>query len=125
MKVEVYSRKGDKEAGIPDCVQCKMTIGRLEAEGIPHTVIDVDATEGAMEKLRALGVRQAPAVFVNDSLTHVEGKPWVGFMPGHIALLKKEIEAEKLLAAAAAAETEEPEADEPESASKGEDEPGL
>lgn len=96
MKVEVYSRKEDKVAGIPACVQCKMTEQRLEAAGIEFEVIDVEKDPEAKQKLADLGVRQVPAVFVDGDLERF-GKSWVGFLPDNIKKLADEIEAQKAL----------------------------
>lgn len=63
MQVEVYGREG--------CVQCKYTVKRLEAKGIPHIVKDISELPGAQAGM------QLPQVIAGE-------KRWGGMRPDKI-----------------------------------------
>lgn len=74
MTITVYSK--------PACVQCTATTRALDAKGISYSVIDLTQDAEAMEKVMAMGYRQAPVVVAGDA-------HWAGFRPdmiGQIAL---------------------------------------
>ena len=66
MSVTVYSK--------PACVQCTATTRALDAKGITYEVVDLTQDAAAMDKVTALGYRQAPVVIAGD--LH-----WAGFNP--------------------------------------------
>lgn len=69
MDIVVYSK--------PQCVQCTATIKALVSKGIAHTVVDLTVDKLAMEKVQALGYRQAPVVIHGQN-------HWSGFRPDMI-----------------------------------------
>ncbi|MCB5411178.1 glutaredoxin-like protein NrdH [Pseudogemmobacter faecipullorum] len=72
MSITVYSK--------PACVQCTATTRALDAKGITYSVIDLTEDELAMEKVMAMGYRQAPVVIAGDD-------HWAGFRPDMIGRL--------------------------------------
>lgn len=64
MEVVVYSNK--------NCMQCEQTKKHLEKNGVPFTVVDMNVDTEALERMKALGYRQAPIVMAGDDV-------WVGF----------------------------------------------
>ncbi|MGN7869739.1 Glutaredoxin-like protein NrdH [Paracoccus haematequi] len=72
MTITVYSK--------PACVQCTATTRALDARGLSYDVIDLTEDEAAMERVMALGYRQAPVVVAGDS-------HWAGFRPDMIGRL--------------------------------------
>ena len=70
MTVIVYSK--------PACVQCTATTRALDAKGIGYELVDLTADEDAMNRVLALGYRQAPVVVAGD-------QHWAGFRPDLIA----------------------------------------
>jgi glutaredoxin-like protein NrdH len=72
MAITVYSK--------PACVQCTATTRALDARGIAYHVIDLTADEAAMERVVAMGYRQAPVVVAGDA-------HWAGFRPDMIGRL--------------------------------------
>ncbi len=72
MTITVYSK--------PACVQCTATTRALDARGIAYHVIDLTADEAAMERVVAMGYRQAPVVVAGDA-------HWAGFRPDMIGRL--------------------------------------
>lgn len=72
MSVTVYSK--------PACVQCTATTRALDSRGIGYTVIDLTEDAEAMERVQAMGYRQAPVVVAG-------GEHWAGFRPDRIATL--------------------------------------
>jgi glutaredoxin-like protein NrdH len=75
MSIEVYTK--------PGCVQCRATERDLRQRGIPFTMIDVSVDEPALERITALGHRQAPVVVAN-------GEHWSGYRPDLLAGLAHE-----------------------------------
>ena len=69
MSVTVYSK--------PACVQCTATTRALDARGIAYDIVDLTKDAAAMDKVTALGYRQAPVVIAGD-------KHWAGFNPSMI-----------------------------------------
>lgn len=74
MEVVVYSK--------PDCMQCEQTKKFLERKGVDFSVIDMSADAEALEKVKALGYRQAPVVVVGD-------QHWSGFNPAKLSSIAK------------------------------------
>ena len=72
MTITVYSK--------PACVQCTATTRALDARGLSYDVIDLTEDAAAMERVTALGYRQAPVVIAGDS-------HWAGFRPDMIGRL--------------------------------------
>ncbi|MDN3712999.1 glutaredoxin-like protein NrdH [Paracoccus cavernae] len=72
MTITVYSK--------PACVQCTATTRALDAKGLSYDIIDLTQDEAAMEKVTALGYRQAPVVIAGD-------EHWAGFRPDMIGRL--------------------------------------
>ena len=72
MTITVYSK--------PACVQCAATTRALDARGLSYDVIDLTADAQAMERVMALGYRQAPVVIAGDA-------HWAGFRPDMIGRL--------------------------------------
>lgn len=72
MTITVYSK--------PACVQCTATTRALDARGLSYDVIDLTQDDTAMERVMALGYRQAPVVVAGES-------HWAGFRPDMIGRL--------------------------------------
>ena len=72
MTIIVYSK--------PACVQCTATTRALDARGLTYDVIDLTEDAAAMERVTALGYRQAPVVIAGDA-------HWAGFRPDMIGRL--------------------------------------
>ncbi|MCZ0961938.1 glutaredoxin-like protein NrdH [Paracoccus benzoatiresistens] len=72
MTITVYSK--------PACVQCTATTRALDARGLSYSVIDLTEDAQAMERVTALGYRQAPVVIAGDA-------HWAGFRPDMIGRL--------------------------------------
>lgn len=72
MTITVYSK--------PACVQCTATTRALDARGLTYDVIDLTEDAQAMERVMALGYRQAPVVIAGDA-------HWAGFRPDMIGRL--------------------------------------
>ncbi|SET28715.1 glutaredoxin-like protein NrdH [Paracoccus homiensis] len=72
MSITVYSK--------PACVQCTATTRALDARGLDYSVIDLTQDADAMERVTALGYRQAPVVIAGES-------HWAGFRPDMIGQL--------------------------------------
>ena len=72
MTITVYSK--------PACVQCTATTRALDARGLNYDVIDLTQDTSAMEKVTALGYRQAPVVIAGED-------HWAGFRPDMISKL--------------------------------------
>ena len=72
MTITVYSK--------PACVQCTATTRALDARGLSYNVIDLTEDTAAMERVTALGYRQAPVVIAGDA-------HWAGFRPDMIGRL--------------------------------------
>jgi glutaredoxin-like protein NrdH len=64
----------------PHCVQCDATKRAIEARSLAFETVDLTEDSGAMEKVQALGYRQAPVIVVGD-------QSWSGFRPDLIAKL--------------------------------------
>ena len=64
--ITVYSK--------PARVQCTATTRALVAKGLAYQLIDLTQDPAAMEKVTALGYRQAPVVMAGD-------QHWAGFRP--------------------------------------------
>lgn len=62
----------------PACVQCTATTRALDAKGVEYSVVDLTEDAEALERVTALGYRQAPVVMAGD--LH-----WSGFRPDMIA----------------------------------------
>ncbi|MEJ1154611.1 glutaredoxin family protein [Microbacterium marmarense] len=86
------------------CVQCKLTEQVMDAEGIPHTVVDLtdDRNAPAREYVtNDLGYSQAPVVVVDDH------EHWAGFQPARIKGLANGLSVSaRGIAAARAAESQ-------------------
>lgn len=72
MIITVYSK--------PACVQCTATTRALDARGLSYDLIDLTEDAQAMERVMALGYRQAPVVVAGDA-------HWAGFRPDMIGRL--------------------------------------
>lgn len=72
MTITVYSK--------PACVQCTATTRALDARGLAYDVIDLTQNSEAMERVMAMGYRQAPVVVAGD-------EHWAGFRPDMIGRL--------------------------------------
>lgn len=72
MTITVYSK--------PACVQCTATTRALDAKGLSYDIIDLTQDAEAMERVTALGYRQAPVVIAGDA-------HWAGFRPDMIGQL--------------------------------------
>ena len=72
MTITVYSK--------PACVQCTATTRALDARGLDYSVIDLTEDEDAMQRVTALGYRQAPVVIAGED-------HWAGFRPDMIGRL--------------------------------------
>lgn len=72
MTITVYSK--------PACVQCTATTRALDAKGLSYDVIDLTQDAEAMERVQAMGYRQAPVVVAGDA-------HWAGFRPDMIGQL--------------------------------------
>ncbi|GAA3905596.1 redoxin NrdH [Halomonas cibimaris] len=69
MAITVYSAAS--------CVQCTATYREMEKLGLSYTVINVDETPKARDKLVQLGHRQLPVVIAGEA-------HWSGFRPDRI-----------------------------------------
>ena len=76
MTVTVYTK--------PRCPQCDATKRQLDREGIAYRTIDIAATPGVLETLKAAGFRQAPVVVTSS------GHAWAGYRPDLIRELAAE-----------------------------------
>ncbi len=74
MEVVVYSQ--------PNCMQCEQTKKWLDKKGIAFSVVDLSVDAEALEKVKALGYRQAPVVIAGE-------KHWAGFNPAQLNALAK------------------------------------
>lgn len=72
MTITVYSK--------PACVQCTATTRALDARGIAYSIIDLTEDSDAMERVMAMGYRQAPVVVAGEA-------HWAGFRPDMIGRL--------------------------------------
>lgn len=72
MSITVYSK--------PACVQCTATTRALDARGLEYSVVDLTEDPAAMDRVTALGYRQAPVVIAGDA-------HWAGFRPDMIGKL--------------------------------------
>ncbi|MBJ2151890.1 glutaredoxin-like protein NrdH [Pseudomonas sp. GX19020] len=72
MTITVYSK--------PACVQCTATTRALDAKGLSYSIIDLTEDADAMNRVVALGYRQAPVVIAGDA-------HWAGFRPDMIGRL--------------------------------------
>ena len=72
MSITVYSK--------PACVQCTATTRALDAKGLSYSIIDLTEDADAMNRVVALGYRQAPVVIAGDA-------HWAGFRPDMIGRL--------------------------------------
>ena len=72
MTIIVYSK--------PACVQCTATTRALDARGLSYDIVDLTEDAHAMERVTALGYRQAPVVIAGDA-------HWAGFRPDMIGRL--------------------------------------
>ncbi|KFE36465.1 glutaredoxin-like protein NrdH [Thioclava atlantica] len=72
MTITVYSK--------PACVQCTATTRALEARGLSFELVDLTEDDAAMERVQALGYRQAPVVIAGED-------HWAGFRPDMIGKL--------------------------------------
>lgn len=72
MTITVYSK--------PACVQCTATTRALDAKGLDYRLIDLTEDAEAMEKVMAMGYRQAPVVIAGEA-------HWAGFRPDMIGRL--------------------------------------
>ena len=72
MTITVYSK--------PACVQCTATTRALDAKGLAYHLVDLTEDDAAMERVTALGYRQAPVVIAGDA-------HWAGFRPDMIGRL--------------------------------------
>lgn len=72
MSVTVYTK--------PACVQCTATKRKLDQLGVEYDTIDLLTTEGALEKVRALGFQQAPIVITDSD-------SWSGYQPERLSNL--------------------------------------
>ena len=72
-KITVYSKH--------NCFPCKMTKRFLAEHGIMYTEKNIDEDLNALEYVMEKGVKQAPAIFVNDQLFAT------GFNPTRLKLL--------------------------------------
>jgi glutaredoxin-like protein NrdH len=72
MTITVYSK--------PACVQCTATTRALDARGLSYDIIDLTEDAEAMERVTALGYRQAPVVIAGND-------HWAGFRPDMISQL--------------------------------------
>jgi len=72
MSVTVYTK--------PACVQCTATKRKLDELGVEYDTIDLLTTEGALEKVRALGFQQAPIVITDSD-------SWSGYQPERLSKL--------------------------------------
>lgn len=72
MTITVYSK--------PACVQCDATTRALKALGLSYDVVDLTRDDAAMERVMAMGYRQAPVVIAGDA-------HWAGFRPDMIGRL--------------------------------------
>ncbi len=75
MTITVYTKSS--------CVQCTMTIRRLDALGIDYTVVDISVDDAARDYVMALGYQQAPVVVAGE-------QHWSGFRPERIKALSAE-----------------------------------
>jgi glutaredoxin-like protein NrdH len=73
--IEVYTK--------PGCVQCRATERDLERRGLPFETIDISVDDAALDRVTALGHRQAPVVVAN-------GTHWSGYRPDLLAGLALE-----------------------------------
>lgn len=69
MTITVFSK--------PACTQCNATYRALDKKGLAYNVIDISQDEAGLERLKALGFRQAPVVEAGDD-------SWSGFRPDKI-----------------------------------------
>ena len=72
MTITVFSK--------PACVQCTATTRALDARGLSYDLIDLTQNAEAMERVTAMGYRQAPVVIAGD-------EHWAGFRPDMIGRL--------------------------------------
>ncbi len=72
MDIVVYSK--------PACVQCVATQKAMQAKKISYRSVDLTQDQEAMEKVVAMGYREAPVVVAGE-------KHWSGFRPDMINAL--------------------------------------
>lgn len=64
----------------PACVQCTATTRALDARGLAYDVVDLTRDPEALDRVTALGYRQAPVVIAGED-------HWSGFRPDRIGAL--------------------------------------
>lgn len=64
----------------PSCVQCTATKKALDGKGLDYDTVDVSQDSEALERVRAMGYRQAPVVIAGE-------EHWCGFRPDLIQKL--------------------------------------
>lgn len=72
MTITVYSKHA--------CVQCTATTRALDARGLAYSLVDLTEDAAAMQRVAALGYRQAPVVVAGEM-------HWAGFRPDMIGRL--------------------------------------
>ena len=65
------------------CVQCTMTVRRLDDAGLPYNTVDITQNDAARDYVMALGYQQAPVVVAGT-------EHWSGFRPERIKALAME-----------------------------------
>jgi glutaredoxin-like protein NrdH len=70
MSVTVYSK--------PACPQCRATYRALDRAGVDYRIVDLTTDPAALDRVVALGHRQAPVVVTDTD-------HWSGFRPEKIA----------------------------------------
>lgn len=89
MTVLVYTRNGNPDKGIPECVQCRYTKMHMRARGITFTELDVDLDANAnatvAEHAADMGVSpNLPMVVLVDEGGADIDDIWFGFKPEKI-----------------------------------------
>jgi len=79
MPITVYTK--------PGCVQCNATYRALDKKGIAYRSLDISEDPEALERLKALGAQQAPAVETPNDF-------WTGFRPDKIEELAQQLASE-------------------------------
>lgn len=68
----------------PACVQCTATTRALDARNLQYSIVDLTTDAAALERVTALGYRQAPVVIAGND-------HWAGFRPDMIAKIPETI----------------------------------
>lgn len=77
----------------PQCVQCRMTVKKLDLHDIEYKSIDITESEAALEWCRERDFFQAPVLIVGD-MSSDDFDAWSGYQPSKIEGLAERMNGE-------------------------------